>query len=401
MNELQLRAIIEEYSQSQNMMLLSADGVILSGLNDIGQTYAHFEEINKPVASLIRNVGGEEQIVVKKMLPLTGWMLVSLTPYEAATSQVYEIFRSNFLIEIGFVALFLVILIYLLRQFTKPILRLVQVAASIEAGNLSIRSHITGSNEFVKLGRSFDNMLDSIETMVRQITYEQELKRKAELAMLQAQINPHFLFNILNAVRLRIMLRGDRENADVISSLSHLLRMTFINNREFISLQEEVELVKQYMNLMNFTSKDAFRYEIDLSSETLHELVPRFILQPMIENAIIHGLRQYAGNIRIRAWKEDKLLVIAVEDDGGGMAEATVAELRQRLQGGVENSAARPETNQGMSGFGLFNVYERLTIIYGDRFRMDMKSELGKGTVIYLFIPNGGEKRAVESADGG
>lgn len=396
-NELQLRSIITKYSESQNIMLLSNEGKIISGLDRIGETYSQFEELNKSAENSLITFGGEEQILVKHNLPLAGWMLVSLTPYMKATSPIYALFQSNFLLEIGFVILFLFILIYLLRRFTKPIIRLVQVANSIEAGNLAVRSNIKGPDEFVKLGRSIDHMLDSIRSMVKQITYEQEMKRRAELAMLQAQINPHFLFNILNAIRLKIMLRGDREHASIIRSLTHLLRQTINNEHEFVHLQDEVGIVEDYMKLMCFTSKNLFQYEIDLSSETLHEMVPRFILQPIIENALIHGLKQNEGVIRIQAWKEKEKLLICIQDDGNGMTTNELEGLRKKLLFGFRSSYVQEENRKGMHGIGLINVYERLSLVYGGHFQMDLESQPGKGTVVKLFIPERGRNANVES----
>jgi len=400
-NELQLRSIIEQYSDSQNIMLLSDDGTILSAMNHIGEKYAQFGEWKPSGEATILDVDGEKQISVMKQLPFDGWKLVSLTPYTSVTSQVNKIFKSNFLLEISFVILFIFILIYLLRQFTKPIVRLVQIASDIEAGNLSVRSNIKGPHEFVKLGQSFDTMLDSIESMIQQITYEQEMKRRAELAMLQAQINPHFIFNILNAVRMRIMLRGDRENADIITSLSRLLRQTINPDLEFVTLKEEADLVENYMKLMCFMSKNSFQYEIELSSESLLESIPRFILQPVIENSLIHGLKQKEGKISISAWKNQEELVILIRDNGKGMTGSELEGLRNKLQSGIEsvNLPADPR-KKGMSGIGLINVRERLKLVYGERFRMEIESGPGNGTAVQLVIRKGEDENVEGFARG-
>jgi two-component system sensor histidine kinase YesM len=397
-NELQLRSIIEQYSDSQTIMLLSDGGTILSGRDHKGEKYPQFSEWNQSGEVTVLQIGEEKQISVQKNLPFAGWKLISLTPYKNVTSQVYTLFKSNFLLEIGFVVLFVCILIYLLRQFMKPIVRLVQIASNIEAGNLSIRSNIKGADEFVKLGRSFDTMLDSIESMIQEITYEQTMKRRAELAMLQAQINPHFLFNILNAVRLRIMLRGDRENADIISSLSRLLRQTINHDLEFVTLKEEVHLVEDYMKLMSSTTKNLVHYEIELSSESLLEPVPRFILQPIIENALIHGLKQNEGKISIHAWKMQEKLVLVIQDDGIGMISSELEGLRNKLLSGFDSGTLRTEPRKGMSGIGLINVYERLKLVYRERFRMEVESEPGKGTVVKLVIQGGGSESYVEGS---
>ncbi|WP_284645839.1 histidine kinase [Paenibacillus silviterrae] len=389
--EKQLRTVMTEYSESQRIMLLSGDGTLLSGIGSIGETFPRFQELSKAENNSVFTSDGAETIVVKRPLPIADWSIVSLTSYDKAASRVQAIFRSNFIMQIGLIAAFLVILIYFLRQFTKPILRLVQIASSIEAGNLSVRSHIQGPDEFVKLGRSFDHMLDSIETMVQQITYEQEQKRRAELAMLQAQIHPHFLFNILNAIRLKIMRNGDKDNASIISSLTRLLRHTIAQDHEYVTLQDEVGLVEDYMKLMRFTSRYPFEYEIQLSSETLLAMVPRFIIQPIIENALVHGLKQKQGTIRIHAWKEDTSLLVTIEDNGYGMDSEELDSLRRKLPSGYRGKKQALPQSEGMSGIGLVNVYERLHMVYGDAFEMKIDSLRMQGTQVKITI-KGGER---------
>lgn len=399
-HETDFRSIIMEYSQSQDIMLLSSDGVVQSGANKVGERVAFFDEISRSEPGALTAIQGKKYIVVKQKLPFADWTLVSLTPHGEVTSELYTLFRFNVLIEAGFVLLFLCILMYLLHQMTKPISHLVRVAGRIEDGRLDVRSQIKGSDEFDLLSRSFNKMLDSIQNMVTQVKNEQEMKRKAELAMLQAQINPHFLFNILNAVRLRILLNGDRDNADMISSLTHLLRMTF-NRWEFVPLKEEIYIVTEYLKMMNYTSKHRFKEEIHLSEDMLNVMIPRFLLQPIIENAIIHGLKQQEGIIVIRAWREQGRLNILIQDDGQGISHEALTGLRERLCVGLQGAANNQGDEQGMSGIGLSNVYERLQLIYGAQAQLFLESEPGMGTAISIIIPEGEVEHHVESANCG
>ena len=227
------------------------------------------------------------------------WQLVNMSPYKAAAQKIESFRKTDFLIQLFFLILFAVVLLYMVRTLTKPIARLVQTVVRIESGQLGERSNISGGDEVGRLGYVFDRMIDRIELMLDENRREQELKRKAELAMLQAQINPHFLFNVLNSIRLKIMMKGDSENAELISSLSSLLRMTINRNNEYISLHEEIEINEHYIRLLNSRHGDRVNLRISAASDTLLFEIPRFLLQPLIENAYIHGLKSKAGEITI------------------------------------------------------------------------------------------------------
>jgi len=385
----------------QNMMLIAPDGTILSGKEQVGNQFPQLDKLNHPEQESIITIDGQSYLFVKQELPFQNWLLVSLIPYNDVLSSINRIYQTNFIWQIGFLFLFLIILIYFLRQFTKPVIRLGHVASSIEAGNLSVRSHIRGGDEIGRLGKSFDHMLDRVEEMIQQITYEQERKRKAELSMLQAQIHPHFLFNILNSIRMRILLRGDQENADLLSSLSKLLRMTIQQQEEMIILRDEADIAERYMQLMQSNLKEPFQYKFHIASDTIMERVPRFILQPIIENALTHGIEKSKGLITIKAWSgEQDRLIISIQDNGAGMSKEQLQKLKGRLQ---EVSMEQPiEDNiNRLSGIGLANVFDRLRMIYGEHVIIDITSELGQGTLITINIPREEEGSHAEGSHRG
>lgn len=389
--------VMSNYAE-QNMMLIAPDGTVLSAKEQVNWKFPYIDQLRGQGQDQVITFDGESYLFVKQQLAFQDWLLVSLIPYDEVLSDINRIYETNLIWQIGFLMLFLLILIYLLRQFTKPVIQLGRVASSIEAGNLSIRSHIRGGDEMGRLGKSFDHMLDRVEEMIEQITYEQEHKRKAELSMLQAQIHPHFLFNILNSIRMRILLRGDQENAELLSSLSKLLRMTIQQQEEMIILRDEAGIAEQYMQLMQSTMKDPCQYRIHIASDALMELVPRFILQPIIENALIHGINRQNGMITIRAWigAQDRL-IISIEDNGSGMSDVQLTKLKNQLQE-VSHDPKEGEHINRLSGIGLANVFDRLRLIYGDMARIDMTSELGQGTLITFHIPRRGGHSSVEGS---
>jgi two-component system sensor histidine kinase YesM len=230
-------------------------------------------------------------------------------------------------------------------------------------------------------------MIDRIEHMIEENLHEQELKRKAELAMLQAQINPHFLFNVLNSIRLKIMMKGDEENAELISSLSSVLRMTINRNNEFIMLHEEIEINEHYIRLLNSRHGDRVVLRIEAASDTLMLKVPRFMLQPLIENAYIHGLKSKPGVIIIASQKcADGRLQVEIQDSGIGMTVENLAALHAHLE--TKSNDNTEESRRGLlTGIGINNVFERLKLIYGNRFDYEIDSMPDRGTRIVLRFP--------------
>lgn len=213
------------------------------------------------------------------------------------------------------------------------------------------------------MGLLFDQMLDRVKEMIAEVSDTQARKRKAELKMLQAQINPHFLFNVLNSIRMKVMKRGDPDSAKMIGSLSMLLRMTISREEDEIFLHEEIDLVSHYVSLMNLRQKEEAALQLDIDPEAFLLKVPRFFLQPLVENALIHGLSQKPGTISIRAVVEEKFIVLTVEDNGRGMDSSELSSLTRKISLEAESLSGKAEPKGSFSGMGLHNVVERMRIL--------------------------------------
>jgi len=387
--ETQISDIFKRVSKGQETMLLDGDNRILSHADSgrIGEPFPYLEEGARQKHSSIVVIGDESYILSAHSLSLSGWKLVSLTPYKAAVSKLNSIFSNVSLFQLASFLVFLLLFVYLIGTYTRPLVRLGRVAEKVQRGNLEIRSGIRGGDEIGYLGHSFDQMLDQVKAMIAEITMTQARKREAELAMLQAQINPHFLFNVLNSIRMKVMRGGDLESADMISSLSKLLRMTISEEKGAIPLHEEVDTVVDYVKLMNMRQKEQLELKLELAAETLLLPVPRFCLQPIIENAIIHGLSQKHGTITIRSLIEDQYAVVSVLDDGMGMNEAQVGMLMGKLERTGQAKEGAGRAGAGFSGIGLVNVYERLKMTYGLQVKLEVSSEPEHGTEVTLYIP--------------
>jgi two-component system, sensor histidine kinase YesM len=388
--EKQINALFEGLDSGQEIMLVDGQNRILSHKDSskIGQTLPFIDSGSKQSPHDIIRIEDEDYLLVQQPLWTADWKLVLLTPYKEAVRQFSGIFNSLFILQLAAFIAFLILLVYMLQAFTKPLTRLANLASRVQRGNLEVRSFIQGKDEIGRLGQSFDQMLDYIKEMIREITLEQTRKRQAELAMLQAQINPHFLFNVLNSIRMNVMRRGDNENADMISSLSKLLRMTVDRDRETITLYEEIEIVMDYVRLMNMRQKEKSQLVVDISSEAMLEAVPRFVLQPMIENAMIHGLHQTGGTIRIEAKVSEQELQIIVEDNGQGMDAAALEKVERSLRLRKDDEwIDSSDHRKGFSSIGLYNVCERMRIMFGEAFHMEVNSTLNEGTRIIMYVP--------------
>ncbi|MFB3170922.1 histidine kinase [Neobacillus sp. 179-C4.2 HS] len=397
--ENKINQIFENMNGKEEMILLDSSNQIISHTNDdrIGEKFKYSDQLTEENSSNIFEISKKDYLIAEQKISFTGWKLVSLIPYKQATSKINTIFNKVVAFQVLFFTIFLILMTYLLRTITKPIVRLGNVADLVQQGDLNIRSRIKSKDEIGRLSSSFDQMLNTINKMIQDITATQERKRKAELDMLQAQINPHFLFNVLNSIRMKVMVKGDKDSANMISSLSKLLRMTISKDKEIITFQEEVQIVLDFINIMNMRQKEKVDVEITIHEEANLIMIPRFILQPIIENSIIHGLNQSAGKIIVNAEMTENEVMIMIEDNGGGMDEQTLFHLKRKFihSNTLDNSPSK--NNKGFSSIGISNVYERMYMTFGQEFKMDIKSELGKGTQVIMSIPKGGRRPNVQS----
>lgn len=395
MMENKLSQIFEDVTSGQDVMLVDSKGQIISSSyqDQITQQFRYSDRLvddsEHPQFSILRD-GDQKILLTSTQLTFNDWHLVSQQSYQDAIFNISSIFNRVFLFQLVSFFVFLLLLLLLMRTFTKPLIKLGKVATSVQRGNLEVRSGVRGQDEIGRLGFLFDQMLDRIKEMIQEVSIIQMRKRKAELAMLQAQINPHFLFNVLNSIRMKVKRSGDQESARMIASLSRLLRMTISRDEDVITLHEEIELLTHYVELMNLRQKEEVQLIVEVDVSAFHIEVPRFILQPIVENALIHGLNRSAGTIYIRTNMKERFMELSVEDNGIGMNEEQLANMEDKLAK-VSLSKVTETTHQkakeGMSGIGVFNVAERMHMKFGDAFYMSVKSAWNHGTKIVMQIP--------------
>ncbi len=273
-------------------------------------------------------------------------------------------------------------LAYLLsREITKPIQRLQGSMKEVERGNFDNAAiQVWDDNEIGSLSRSFNIMTEEIQKLMKQSEREQRAKRKYELRVLQSQISPHFLYNTLDSIIWMAEWGKNQEVVTMTSSLARLLRRTISNEQELVTIAEEIDCTEAYLTIQKMRYKDKLEYEIELEDGIGREKIVKLVLQPLVENAIYHGIKYKEGRglIQIRVFCQDDCIVLQVEDDGKGMDEETLAHI-------FEQHIRDTRSN----GVGVNNVNERIRLFYGAEYGLSFKSEPEKGTTATIRIPLG------------
>ena len=266
------------------------------------------------------------------------------------------------------------------RSISTPILELSRVTHEIAQGDFRVRASEAGDDETAALSASVNDMARHLSVMVTQIREDERKMRKAELRLLQEQINPHFLYNTLDAIVWLIEDGKSEQAEDMVVSLSTFFRTVLSRGREYISIREEEQHIQSYLKIQKVRYQDILRYEIQMDPELYPYETLKMTLQPLVENALYHGVKnkRNGGTIRISGRRDGGLIRFCVEDDGIGMDEEELLHLREEIQKPCK------ETDKG---FGMANVNERIRMNFGSNYGLTIDSEKGKGTRVGVAIP--------------
>ena len=315
----------------------------------------------------------------------TGWTVVDCTNVRELLSKSRQAQSIYVLTAVILVIVALLFSRFMARSITLPIQKLRDSMEKVQEGDFSISDVVVDSdNEIGSLTKSFDVMTHRIQELMEQNVYEQEQKRKSELKALQSQINPHFLYNTLDSI---IWMAEGKKNEEVVlmtASLARLLRQSISNEDEVVPIANEVEYARGYLTIQKMRYKDKLEFQIEVEPSILHIPLIKLVLQPIIENAIYHGLKykESKGLLVIKGFMKDGNAVLQVIDDGVGMDEETLAHIYDRHK-----------VNYHSNGVGVYNVQKRLKLYYGDDYGITYESKKGEGTTATITIP--GRQEAV------
>ncbi|MDF2815968.1 MAG: sensor histidine kinase [Paenibacillus sp.] len=277
--------------------------------------------------------------------------------------------------------------IFFARHVTKPLHNLRALMKRAELGDLKAYWMVEGIDELNDLGQSYNQMLNRLEELIKQVKLEESLKKEAEMEALQYQLNPHFLYNTLNTIKWVAKIHKTPQISDVVSALVRLLQASLGKKGDFITIREEAALIKDYMDIQSFRYGERVRIAFEIDELAVGCLVPRMILQPLVENAILHGIEpaKREGVITIRAYLDRDLLTCEVEDTGDGVAMKAAGEYEPEALTSTmrRNSLVRDR----LSGVGLMHIREKIKLYYGPDYKMFIINKPGKGTTVRMFLP--------------
>ncbi|MGC6176014.1 sensor histidine kinase [Lacrimispora sp. 38-1] len=323
---------------------------------------------------------GRSRIITVKSVGYTGWKIVGVTPKSVFSLNTIK--TRLFIVFMITLILFILVLInsYISSRITNPIKELEKSVGILEEGDLETAVSIGGSYEIQHLGNSIKNMAIQIRVLMDDIVTEHEAKRKQEFDTLQSQINPHFLYNTLDIIVWMIENEQKNEAVKAVTALARFFRISLSKGKSIITVRDELEHVRSYLMIQHMRFKNKFSYEIQAEEECMELTSLKLILQPLVENAIYHGMEfmDGEGEIQLSVMRKGEDLIFRVSDNGLGMTEDQVQSLF--------SNEVHVTSTKG-SGIGVKNVNERIKLYFGERYGLTIDSEPDEGTTITILLP--------------
>lgn len=374
------------FGQSGYIYFVTNDGEIVYHpyMNEIeaGTFEEDLKTVNDNVwGTVISEFHGRERISVIQSVAQTRWRIVGIGYVDELLTGLGLFAAMIVITAIVLMILAIPVANIIAKKIAWPLKRLEQEMKKVEKGVFSVNEPYGGAAEIQSLSASFQIMVSRIKNLMEEIQSNEAAKRKMELAALQAKINPHFLYNTLDSV-IWLAESGDNEGVvKMVSALAKLFRVSIAKGKDTITLKEELQHVRSYMDIQAMRYKDKFSYSIELPEEIGNAPTIKLIIQPIVENSIYHGIKPMIdeGEINITVMQEGHDILITVKDNGVGMKAETVASL-------LDRNAEHHHDKEG-NGIGIINIDERLKLTYGPEYGVLISSEPDVGTTVIVRIP--------------
>lgn len=342
-------------------------------------------------------VEGQDYQAVWLQLPFSRTVFCLLKSQSTLNEQVMQMQLLCILSALVVLLLSAVFLYWISLRLAGPVETLAETMQEAGRGHLDVRAPVHRQDEIAYLSQAFNNMLERMNDLIERLASEREQKKEAELKALQYQIRPHFIYNMLNAIRFAAMMQGARNIGKLLADFVELLRASTNRHGSFVPLSEEIKTLRHYTDLQEFRLMDTFEVTFDLQDEALTCIVPRMILQPLVENSILHGPSEEhpVCHIQVMARCEGGHLWLSVHDDGQGMTDSCMRALEQGEQ------TASERAHGGLSGIGVHNVVERLHLYYGEQASLRYRSDGHSFTEATLLLPVSRNLSGQEDGDRG
>lgn len=324
------------------------------------------------------NIYKNENLVSVRVDAQTKFKYLSII--EPQDLNIFDVKFKICLLSIFCIIIILLITYIIISNYSFKLKKLVSCIKKIENGDLDTRFNIKNEDdELDMIAMRIDHMSESLKYNINKNYISQVKQKQAELSALQAQIKPHFLYNMLEVIRMCSLSNGNKDVADMIYSLAGMFRYSTYNNGSMVSINQEIKYCKMYLDLCCARYRGILDYKINTSDDIKEYIVPKFILQPVVENSINHGIIKDSDNnlIEINIQKENQYIEISISDNGLGMSDENLEKIKQNLKKDL----------QKIGSIGLMNINSRLNLKFGENYGLYISSELNRGTIVKIKLP--------------
>lgn len=319
----------------------------------------------------------QKNTIALATIPSTGWRIVGVSFLNDSLKEAgLEIKKNTLWIFLTVFSLIFIMSISVSRYIARPITNMVKVMRNVDDNRFGVYTHENRFTEIQQLSGSYNHLIDHVKELMIQVKDEQEELRKSEMNVLQAQINPHFLYNTLESI-LWMSERGNNQGAsEMVAALGKLLRISLNKGGNFIPISQEIAHAQSYLTIQQIRYKNQFHYSIEADESVLANATIKIIIQPFLENALYHGIERMVdeGNITIKVKDKGDKILIQIQDDGIGMSLETLQIIEK-------------EKDSQKGGVGIRNVHQRIQMYFGKEYGVEIKSELDIGTTINIWLP--------------
>lgn len=350
-------------------------------------------KLQKPSGSYNLTIGGKDYLVFYDTSDRMGFKIVGVVPLQEIKTRVYPILWYNLVFLFLALIFIFAVATFISSSITSPIQNLQSFMNEVSKENSLTPVDYRGKDEVAVLTGHFNNMIARLNKLVHE-NYQSKLResqlmfleKEAQLNALRQQINPHFLYNTLESIKWMAYKKGVFEICDMATALGKFFRWSITGGGDFVTIGEEIEHLKNYLYIQKVRFQDKFAVRWEISAEILRYVTLKLTLQPLVENAVIHGVEsmEEGAVITMRGYIAGSRIHFEIEDNGIGMTEAQLRELKRKL--------TAPEQNDSRASIGITNVYQRLRLYFGATFSFDIESEAGRGIIVKLSIPKISQK---------
>ncbi|WP_261305032.1 sensor histidine kinase [Paenibacillus andongensis] len=362
----------------QNHVVYDSDRTFITQSAEI---WDFFSKVVGEHGSFAVTLDGIEYICTYTTSSKSDWKMLAFIPVKEVTAKATLTRNVTILVTIGITGFALIVSIIITYFLTNPLSKISKIMKQVQSGNMKVRLHVRYADEVGLLGKHFNQMLERIDGLIGEVADGRLRKKEAEMRALQSQINPHFIYNTLETIRMMAELNDDDHVSAMTYNLGQMLRYSLTKGVEVGTVASELEHLEHYLFLQNMRFNDKFTLKLDVPDHIKRLPMLKLILQPVVENSIYHGLekRDGPGEISISAYNLGIDTYFVLSDDGVGMSKETVYKMNDRFDKLIYDKDSK-------GGIGLQNVNERIKLHYGPEYGLQLESRLGQGTRVIMKI---------------